>query len=260
MKKKLFTGLAAGLLMVGMAGTETFATSLIGHWDFEEGSGVQALDSSGNSLDGTNFNTNYVSGKVGNYALNFNGSNSYVQIGYSPLLNPDSVGISLWFKPNTNQQGSAAILDKGHGDGTNPYYGGYFLQYFEESPTFQAGYGNGNSFPVLDSGGDYKDGQWHHIVSNLGASEIALYIDGQLISQISGQGAITDNPSDLFFGRHGVLGRFYNGAIDDIRIYDGALSETNVKQLYNIPEPATMLLFGTGIAGLAGINFIRKKK
>lgn len=260
-KNKLLAGLAVGFFMFGVVCTKSFATSLIGHWDFEEGSGLTVFDSSGNNLNGNNYNTNYTSGKIGNYALEFNGSSSFVRVGYSPLLNPNSVGISLWFKPSNTQQQSADILDKGHGAGTTPYYGGYALQYSANSPTIDALYGNGSDFPGLNSGGSYKDGQWHHLVANLGDAEIALYIDGNLISQTLGQGAIFDNPSDLYFGRHGVLGRFYNGAIDDIRIYDGGLSATEVSQLYQpVPEPTTMLLFGTGIVGLAGLNLRRKKK
>lgn len=260
MKKKLLAGLAIGLFMIGVAGTETNASTLIGHWDFEEGSGVTALDSSVNALNGAIFDTVYTTGKVGNYALDFNGENSYVQVGYSPLLNPDSIGISLWFKPGATQQACADILDKGHGLGTDPYYGGYALQYNQSDPTIVALYGNGSSFPSLNSGGAYNDEQWHHMAANLGAAEIALYLDGQLISQLPGQGAIVDNFSDLFFGRHGKLGRFYNGALDDIQIYDGPLSSTDVRQLYQpVPVPATMLLLGSGIAGLVGIRIRRNK-
>jgi len=261
MTMKLLVVLATGLLMVGIADTETYATTLIGHWDFEEGSGVTVLDSSGNALNGAINNAVYTTGRVGNYSLDFNGENSYVQVGYSPLLNPDSIGISLWFKPGATQQAYADILDKGHGLGTVPYYGGYALQYNQSDPTIGAFYGNGSFFPYLNSGGAYNDEQWHHMVANLGAAEIALYLDGQLISQLPGQGAIVDNFSDLFFGRHGVLGRFYDGALDDIRIYDGALSSTEVRRLYQpVPEPATMLFFAAGLAGLAGTRFRRKKK
>jgi hypothetical protein len=260
MRKKYFAGLAIGLLMFGMAGTETYAASLIGHWDFEEGSGITALDSSGNALNGVISNAVYTAGKVGKYALDFNGSSSYVRVGYSNLLNPDSVGISLWFKPSDTQQTSADILDKGHGYGTDPYFGGYVLQYLDDTSTIDAVYGNGTSFPGLNSGGAYKDKQWHHMAANLGDDEIALYIDGKLISKIAGKGPIADNDSDLFFGMHRYLGRFYNGKLDDIRIYDGALSATDVSQLYkSVPVPATMLLLGTGIAGLAGTRLRRKK-
>lgn len=253
MKKKLLAGMITGLFLVGIAGTETKASTLIGHWDFEEGSGTTALDISGNSLNGVISNATYTTGKVGNYALDFNGSDSFVQVSYSALLNPDSIGISLWFKPGANQQTHADLLDKGHGVGTDPYYGGYVLQYYWDSSTISAGYGNGTTFPGVNSGGSYKDGQWHHMVANLGAAEIALYIDGQLIDKIPGQGAIVDNDSDLFFGRHRTLGRYFNGALDDIRIYDGPLSASEVSRLYQpVPLPGAIFLLGTALVGLAG--------
>ncbi|MEW6380156.1 MAG: LamG domain-containing protein [bacterium] len=214
----------------------TPAPHLIGHWDFEEGSGGTALDHSGNLLHGTIFNASYAAGKVGDYALDFNGSDSYVEVGYSPLLNPDSIAISLWFKPRDTQQYCADLLDKGHGWGTNPYYSGYVLQYdIPYGYRIEALYGNGAGFPGLMSEPGFNDNQWHHMVANLGAAGMAVYIDGVLVDEAPGQGAIAGNDSPLFFGRHRYLGRFFNGLIDDIRIYDGPLSQSEVTALFESP-------------------------
>lgn len=270
MKNNKMKLLLTGLFMIVITSTEAFGSNLIGHWDFEEGSGETAIDSSGNALTGNIINAVYTVGNVGNYALDFNGADSFVQVGLSPLLNPDSVGISLWFKPSRgqyNSQNQGALLDKGHGYGSNPYFGGYSLQYLAEiaggNSTVIDLYGNGSDFPRIESGPGYNDDQWHHVVANLGAAEMALYMDGQLIAKTSGQGAIVDNDSPLFFGRHRAVGRYFEGAIDDIRIYDGALSQLDVTQLYQsanpVPLPATLFLFGTGLAGLVGVSLNRAK-
>ena len=268
MKNNKMKLLLPGLFMIVITSTEAFGLNLIGHWDFEEGTGVTAIDSSGNALTGNIINAVYTVGHVGNYALDFNGTDSFVQVGLSPLLNPDSVGISLWFKPSTgeyNSQNQGALLDKGHGYGSNPYFGGYSLQYLAEvaggNSTVIDLYGNGSDFPRIESGPGYNDDQWHHVVANLGAGEMALYMDGQLITKTVGLGAIVDNDSPLFFGRHRTVGRYFDGAIDDIRIYDGALSEKDVTQLYQfanpVPLPAAILLFVTGLVGLFGTRIIK---
>ena len=55
---------------------------LIGHWGFEEGNGTVALDSSENALNGVITNAVYTTGKIGDYALDFNGSNAFVEIAH----------------------------------------------------------------------------------------------------------------------------------------------------------------------------------
>lgn len=65
------------------------------------------------------------------------------------------------------------------------------------------------------------------------------------------------------FHSTGFWGDYSAGIIDELYIYDHALTSSDVQTLYNVaapvPEPATIFLFGTGIAGLVG-NRIRKKR
>ncbi|MBI5441218.1 MAG: LamG domain-containing protein [Deltaproteobacteria bacterium] len=210
-----------------------FLPRLIGHWDFEEGSGTTALDASGNLLHGSISNAGYSAGKVGNYALDFNGTDSYVEVPYNPRLNPDSVAISCWFKFR-QQGGMADLLDKGHGTGTSPYFGGYALQADDAGTCVGGLYGNGAAHvgPGAWCGAD--DGQWHHMAVNLGAEGSALYVDGALVSEVPGEGAIVDNESPLYLGRHRAVGRYFNGLIDDLRIYDGPLSAAEIQALYDL--------------------------
>ncbi len=207
------------------------AANLMGHWEFEEGSGGFALDSSGNNLHGSINNASYTTGRIGNYSLDCNGSDSYVEVGYSPLLNPDSVAISLWFKPQATQQSYADILDKGHG--SDPYYSGYVLQYAGDTSDLSAVYGDGAGFPSAQTTGqDYKDNQWRHLAANLGSEGIAIFADDTLVAGAEGSLPIVDNYAPLFFCRHSALGRYFNGLIDDVRIYDSHLTQSEITDLY----------------------------
>jgi hypothetical protein len=240
-------------------GATIISRPIIGHWAFEEGGGSIAGDSSPNHLDGQIVNATYVDVKdatcpaLGDYALAFNGSNTYVEVGNDSLLTPATIGISLWFKSNATSV-LVDLLDKGHGSGSFPYYGGYVFQGLNSE--IGAMYGNGSGFPGLGTGSGVCDGTWHHLVANLGQDAIELYVDTVPVPGGGlGAGSIVENDSPLFFGRHRTLGRYYDGLIGDIQLYDGALSQQDVIALYNAPEPATLSLLALG-----GLALIRRRR
>ena len=246
------------LAMATFAGVEARGVTIIGHWAFEEGTGSIAYDSSPNHLDGTIVNAAYTNvtdptlPALGTYALAFNGLDTYVEVGNNPLLAPATIGISLWFKCGP-QAAYHDLLDKGHGFGSTPYFGGYAVQGYPGN--LEAIYGNGADFYVLGTGPGVYDDMWHLLVANLGQDAIEVYVDTIPVAGGGpGAGPIVQNDSDLFFGRHSAVGRYYNGLIADVRLYDGALSQQDVIALFNppepIPEPATM------VAGLLGLGSV----
>ena len=99
----------------------------------------------------------------------------------------------------------------------------------------------------MTTGVGYKDDVWHHLVANLGQDAVEVYVDGALVDSIPGEGPLVQNDSNLYFGRHRTLGRYFNGLLDEIRMYDGRLSQSDVDGL--VPEPTTMALLTLG--GLA---------
>ncbi len=252
MYKLLLLLLTIGLLPI-------YGATLVGYWDFEEGSGTTAKDRTGNGLNGTISNAAYTAGRVGSYALNFNGSNSFVEVLNSALLVPSTISISLWFKASSSQVTHADLLDKGHGSGSTPYYGGYVFQYDGDGSSISTIYGNGSNFYGASTGMNDKDNQWHHLVAVLGASEISVYQDGFLISKTAGAGPLVQNDANLYFGRHRTVGRYFNGALDDIRIYSGALTQTEVSTLATgaIPEPSSLCLIGLALFGLMTCRKLR---
>ena len=99
---------------------------------------------------------------------------------------------------------------------------------------------------------------WYHVVATYDATTMRLYVNGQEENSTPKSGNIFVSDTEWNIGACNYGGTpannhqksFFNGLIDDVRIYDRALSSTEVTELYNIPEPATLLLLGLGVVTL----------
>jgi beta-galactosidase len=83
-----------------------------------------------------------------------------------------------------------------------------------------------------------NDGKWHHIVGVYDGNKIYLYVDGEIDVSTTTTGSIDRNGREVLIGENAERpGRFWNGLIDDVRIYSYALSEAEIKALYAGKEP-----------------------
>ncbi len=194
----------------------TWATDgLVGWWKFDEGSGMVANDSSGNGNDGNLTNgPTWVSGKIGG-ALSFDGVDDFVDI--NSLSSPTTLTYSLWFK---NEAVSFAtwttLLEFGN---DSPFFGLY-----NGVPGFARGAIGTN--PVAQN--------WLHVVALAEASTTKIFVQGSL-STTKSDSEIQANGQGLGLG-YGQGDSHFKGLIDDVRIYDRALSAEEVQALYNLGQ------------------------
>ena len=96
------------------------------------------------------------------------------------------------------------------------------------------------------------DNEWHLVVGTRLGSTLSVYLDGDFLG--SSTGAIQDigESNPIYIAqRFGVSGPYGEGMMDEVSIYDRALSPAEVQTLYStIPEPSTALLLGIGMMGL----------
>ena len=217
----------------GVNAGSTVNVGLVGYWRFNDGSGTIATDSSGVSGPGTLINGPvWTSGRLGQ-ALSFNGVNAYVDVASNPSLNAYPSTIALWFKTAATT-GVSGILSKATaGSGYAIYLsnGNLCATFFRDASNRVD---DGSGCPLATAG--YTDNQWHQATYVVDASGARLYVDGVVRASLgwTGSAGATATTQDLLIGRYpgAAAPEFFQGVIDDVRVYARALSASEAMELY----------------------------
>lgn len=198
-----------------------------------------ATDQLGN-YNGTATNVNFnTEGKFG-FAGAFNGSSSRIILGTSQdfsVTKTGEISFSLWIKTTTS--GTGYVFSKGN-DATVEYE--YFLELLQPSGKLNWRAVNNSDLVAAQVTPNtvVTDGNWHHIVGVIvNNTSVTLYIDGVATTSSSWSGTISYYANNCLIG-HGdgipASGAWFEGDIDQIRIYDSALSASDVTTLYKEVE------------------------
>ena len=208
-------------------------------YDFDEGSGVVAKDKSGNGLDGRIIGAKYVRKGKG-YALEFDGK-SCVQVAKSRILNSlgkPGMSYSIEFRFKTSGSRDQSLTEKWPKSSV-PYPWAIRGPYPDGAVKFAIYHAKTNK----SSGASYahpatKDNKWHHLaaVRDMESGYLLLYIDG--VRGRKGRDTLTktdlSNDGQVCLGARNYSTRVEYGAIvgqlDDVRIYDRALTADEVKR------------------------------
>jgi len=213
---------------------EPSQAGLVAHYEFEG----TANDSSGNGLHGTLMGSpDFVAGKVGQ-AINLRGLSDYVEItGYKGILGPNAFSITAWIKTAYIGADPQEIV----------YYGTYSDGQRCEFRVHTNGHIRmGNGAGQVEGLTAVTDGGWHHVAATIienatnSSSDVRIYVDGQDDTQES-----TDPDAfnlvadwDVTIGyRPSQNDRFFIGQIDDVRIYDRALTQEKIAWLAGRTKP-----------------------
>lgn len=204
-------------------------SGLISYWTLNEGVGTSVFDSGTSPKHGTWTGTTpyYVTGRVGPYAGRFNGSDLYVETTpFGNLPTGSAVrSISFWFKANAGM-GETNIAVSYGSTGGGRYVGAWANQDSIGVHGIGCGF-NGPATPAPIDG-------WHFYTAVYGGSdEIAFYIDGNFGNTDTGCTLDTGTAQGVIIGNAPVGWGFYNGNLDDVRIYNVALSAAQVRAIYN---------------------------
>ncbi|OXS59290.1 hypothetical protein B1A99_11750 [Cohnella sp. CIP 111063] len=230
-------------------------------YPFSESNGTSTADASGNGKTGTlNGGATFSAGQSGN-AVALNGTNGYVSMPSGIANGATDVTIAAWVKANSLSNWTR-IFDIGTGTSNymflSPQPGGAGLR-------FAITTGGNGAEQQIHSTAAFPTGVWKHVAVTIAGSTGRLYVDGV---QVAANASMTLNPSSLGNTTQNWLGRsqfagdpYFNGQIDDFRIYSRALSASEIGTLYGgttisdiAPQATATTSFVSSWESLAGLN------
>ena len=209
-------------------------TGLVASYDFDEGSGTVLKDISGKGNDGKIQGAKYVKGRYGT-ALKFDGKDDCVDCGNDDSLNMPGreITIALWMRTDHRKHGAYRVISKKVTWTDNE---GYELTFRADVCAVELS----GSGPIFVSGvRKGLNADWHHIVGTIRDTgtdiEGVIYADGKEIERRPTV-AFGSGENHLYIGC-GKPGRgHFTGTIDEVRIYNRALTKVEVKALYKEKE------------------------
>jgi uncharacterized repeat protein (TIGR01451 family) len=251
----IVTGLNAGddvsaIALDGSSNTSEFsanftvvAATLAGHWPFDEGVGQTAGDVSGNGNDGTLGATAAVASDdpswtcvAGGNALDFDGSDDEVLLSNVTIGDRAAFTISAWIRMGPDSADQRTIYSEGN-TATTEYLFLYVddatsnVRFYSEDP------GPPFNFAQLQGTSNVEDNTWHHVtIVQRSKTDRELYVDGlSENTDTNNAGTYTFDTASIGFLRTDWVADPFLGLIDDVRIYDYALSPAEISALAASP-------------------------
>ena len=203
------------------------ARGLVGRWTFDDGKGSIARDASGRGNDGSVMGgASWTKGIIGG-ALEFDGSDDFVSIPNESAFDiTGNVTVSAWIQVKSFTKPWQSIVTKGdrawriHRAGSRNSVG------FACSDLSRDQVGD------LYGNRDVDDGKWHHVAGVLNGTKASIFVDGALDASTNASPNISVNDYAVLIGANAqATGRLFHGLIDDVRIYDRALSVDELRAL-----------------------------
>src|SRR6187397_2292063 len=199
---------------------------LVGSYSFDQGSGSSLPDLSGNGNNGTISNATWSSsGKYGN-ALSFNGTNSIVTIPDSNSLDlTNGMTLEAWVNPNALGSSWRTAVFKSQ---PNDYAYSLYANTGTNVPSGNAVTGGSDHDQRGTS--QLARNTWTHLAVTYDGSTLRLYANGTQVGSQAAAGAISTSTGAVTIGGNNTWTEWFSGLIDEVRIYNRALSTTEIQQ------------------------------
>jgi hypothetical protein len=200
---------------------------LVGFWPFDEGQGSVARDMSGNGNDGTINNATWTAGRFGR-ALELNGIDANVEVEHSSVLSVEEFTLMAWVNV-PGFIGAWQTIATQNTDGPTRNYG-LFIN--DVSGLVHYSFTSGNAWQSFNATSNIVDGQWHHIAATYDKAAFKCYVDG-VVDGETPVDLTPDNADTVITIGSWVDGGWLKGTIDEVALYNNALSEAEINAAMN---------------------------
>ena len=215
------------------AAAKTTTQDLVAAYSFSQGSGTTVPDASGNGNTGTISNATWST--AGNYgdALLFNGTNAMVTVNNSASLDlTTAMTLEAWVDPSAVSSAWRDVVYKGSDN--------YWLSATSTQSSMPAAGATVGSSDVFTAGtAALAVNTWTFLAETFNGSTLALYVNGTQVSSLAQTGNILTSTDPLSIGGDSIYGQFFQGLIDEVRVYNVALTAAQIHTDMNTPVGST---------------------
>ena len=208
---------------------------LVAQWSFDEGFGAAAGDSSGRGHSGTLVGATWspATPDLSNSALELDGTDDAVQVAPFDVAG-QGLTIAFWFQADDFAVQDARFLSKANGVQDANHW--WMVSTLAQGPSTRLRFrlkAGGSTSVLIANSGDLQPGSWHHVAATYDGAEMRLSLDDVEVGVQAKTGSIDVAPNvPVTIGNQPVsLDRPFDGRLDEVRIYDRALSFSEVTTL-----------------------------
>ena len=219
---------------------------LVAHWTMSQDSlkGSLLADKTPYENDGTIYGATFATDRMGqaNKAMSFDGNDCIEVLNNNSLDFTVNLTISLWLQ-TTNSLSTLGVISKPNNEtgGGSPKY---IIDIGDTGQIRFFGYVGTNPVGITTRlGPSYNNGEWHHITGTFNGTDWSIYGDGALIQTYIESCTLENSIYPIYIGARNNNSGYFNGSIADVRIYNRALSQDEITNLYQFYKSQYFLVY-----------------
>jgi hypothetical protein len=200
------------------------AQGLVAAYGFEEASGKQVTDASGNANHGTIAGATRITTTQFGKALKFNGTNGWITVNDNASLDlTTGMTLEAWVYPTVWMSGWATVVMK---ERTGAEIYSLYANDGGSRPNTAVSVGGAEQ--ILSIGSHLPTNTWTHLAATYDGTNQKLYVNGVLAGSRPQAGTVATSDGKLRIGGNSVWGEYFTGYIDEVRIYNRALTQAEI--------------------------------